>query len=82
MFYHYLDINKKASSFSCLLQIVLDHYAKQSKRELEAIEFQTQIKEIYFDSKQRYGAPKIHKVLESQGTKTSVKRVQRHMTKL
>ena len=46
------------------------------------MEFQAQIKEIYFESKGRYGAPKIQKVLESQGTKTSLKRVQRHMTKL
>ena len=53
-----------------------------SKRKLEAMEFQAQIKEIYFDSKGRYGAPKIQKVLESQGTKAILKRVQRHMTKL
>lgn len=45
------------------------------------MEFQAQIKEIYFDSKQRYGAPKIQKVLESQGIKASLKRVQRHMAK-
>lgn len=44
--------------------------------------FQEEIKAAYFDSKKRYGAPKIQKVLEKSGTKASLKRVQRHMAKL
>lgn len=53
-----------------------------SKRELEMAAFQEEIKSIYMESKKRYGAPKIHKVLEASGIKTSLKRVQRHMAKL
>jgi putative transposase len=34
---------------------------------------------IWTDSKSRYGAPKIHKVLINQGNKISLKRVQRYM---
>lgn len=44
--------------------------------------FQKELKSIYEESKKRYGAPKIHKVLEASGIKTSLKRVQRHMAKL
>lgn len=44
--------------------------------------FQEEIKAAYFDSKKRYGAPKIQKVLEKSGTKAILKRVQHHMTKL
>lgn len=51
-------------------------------RELEMAAFQEKIKSIYMESKKRYGAPKIHKVLEASGIKTSLKRVQRHMEKL
>lgn len=53
-----------------------------SNRELEATKFQKEIKEIYFESKKTYGAPKIQRVLISRGIKTSVNRVQRHMVKL
>lgn len=53
-----------------------------SKRELDNLKFQENLKEIYFDSKKRYGAPKIQKVLASKGIKTSLKRVQRYMSKL
>ncbi len=56
--------------------------AKPSKRDIEILSFQEEIKKIYFDSKQRYGAPKIQKVLESKGIIASLKRVQRHMAKL
>lgn len=44
--------------------------------------FQEEIKTVYFESKKRYGAPKIQKVLEQSGTKASLKRVQRHMANL
>ena len=38
------------------------------------------IKSIWIESKARYGAPKIHKVLINQGNKISLKRVQRYMS--
>lgn len=37
---------------------------------------------IYFDTKRRYGAPKIHQVLLSKGWHVSLKRVQRRMAAL
>ncbi|MER2460491.1 IS3 family transposase, partial [Bacillus subtilis] len=37
------------------------------------------IKEIHEESKMRYGAPKIHKILQKGGFKVSLKRVQRLM---
>jgi len=44
--------------------------------------FEASIIKIYEDSKKRYGAPKIHKLLNQQGHKISLKRVQRIMKKL
>ena len=38
------------------------------------------IKQIWTESKSRYGAPKIHKILNSRGIKVSIKRVQRYMS--
>ncbi|WP_434631829.1 IS3 family transposase [Thermoanaerobacterium thermosaccharolyticum] len=38
-----------------------------------------EIKEIYIESKCRYGAPKIQKALESSGKYISLKRVQHYM---
>ncbi|MBF8982607.1 IS3 family transposase [Lutibacter sp. B2] len=38
-----------------------------SKRQLEAQKLKAEIKAIYLESKKRYGAPKIQKVLESIG---------------
>jgi len=43
---------------------------------------QKDIKAIYFESKKRYGAPKIHKKLLEQGTHVSLKRVQRYMASM
>ena len=40
------------------------------------------IKQIRFESKRRYGSPKITKVLNQEGIKVSQKRVARRMKKL
>ena len=53
-----------------------------SNRELENQKLDEAIKEIYYASKKRYGAPKIQKVLFSKAIKVSLKRVQRRMTLL
>ena len=50
-----------------------------SKRQLEAERLKKEIRNIWVESKSRYGAPKIHKVLISNGEKISLKRVQRYM---
>lgn len=55
---------------------------KPSKREKFNKYLQDKITEIYNDSKQRYGAPKIHRELKRQRINVSLKRVQRHMNKL
>lgn len=51
-----------------------------SNREIEARELKHAIKDIWIESKSRYGAPKIHKVLLQQGKHISLKRVQRYMS--
>lgn len=53
-----------------------------SNRQLEKQRFLVEIKKIWLDSKSRYGAPKIHKVLETRGESISLKRVQRYMKEL
>ncbi len=50
-----------------------------SKRQLEMKKLKAEIKQIWTESKSRYGAPKIHKTLISRGIKVSLKRVQRYM---
>jgi len=40
----------------------------------------TEIHQIWTESKSRYGAPKIHKILANRGIKVSIKRVQRYMS--
>ncbi len=45
-------------------------------------ELDEKIKQIYFESKRRYGSPKITKVLNRKGIKVSQKRVARRMKKL
>lgn len=50
-----------------------------SNRRKEYEEFGRKVKQAYEDSKQRYGAVKICRVLNDNGTTCSVKRVQRHM---
>ena len=55
---------------------------KPSNREIENKKLDEAIKEIYYASKKRYGAPKIQKVLLSKTIKVSLKRVQHRMTLL
>ena len=52
---------------------------KISKTEIRREEIKKEVKSIYKDSKCRYGAPKIHKVLESKDVKCSMQLVQRIM---
>lgn len=52
-----------------------------SNRERENKELTKRIIEIHTDSKQRYGAPKIHIILQQEGYSVSLKRVQRLMAK-
>jgi transposase len=53
-----------------------------SKKALAFVRFGEQVASAYADSKGRYGAPKIHRVLRKAGIACSVKRVQRHMQRL
>ncbi|MDE4541329.1 IS3 family transposase [Thermoanaerobacterium sp. R66] len=53
-----------------------------SKRQKEANKLKQEIRTIYFESKYRYGAPKIQKALESRGKHISLKRVQRYMSSM
>jgi putative transposase len=55
--------------------------AVPSKREQENKVYTERIRNIYEESKQRYGAPNIHHVLDQEGVKISLKRVQRLMNK-
>lgn len=50
-----------------------------SNRQREYEEFGRKVKQTYDDSKQRYGAIKICRILKGNGTPCSIKRVQRHM---
>lgn len=50
-----------------------------SKRELDNQVFRANIKNVYDESKKRYGAIKIHQKLVAAGIPCSIKRVQRHM---
>lgn len=50
-----------------------------SNRQKEYEEFGQKVKQAYADSKQRYGAIKICRILNDGGTPCSIKRVQRHM---
>ena len=50
-----------------------------SNRRQEYEEFSRKVKQAHEDSKKRYGAVKICRVLNDSGTPCSVKRVQRHM---
>ena len=51
----------------------------ESKWKLENQQLLERIKEIYFDSKRRYGAIKVHHQLIKEGFSVSLKRVQRLM---
>ena len=50
-----------------------------SNKQEEYEEFGRKVKQAYDDSKRRYGAVKICRTLNDNGTPCSVKRVQRHM---
>lgn len=50
-----------------------------SNRQREYEEFGRKVKQAYDESKQRYGALKISRILNDSGTPCSIKRVQRHM---
>lgn len=50
-----------------------------SKRQKENAEFATAVRDCFYESKQRYGAVKLQRVLEENGYPRSVKRVQRYM---
>lgn len=53
----------------------------ESNRDRENREYTDEIIKIHKESKKRYGAPKIHEMLEKQGYKISLNRVQRLMKK-
>ena len=53
-----------------------------SARAIENQKLDTDITAVYFATKRRYGAPKIHQELLSQGWHVSLKRVQRRMSVL
>nr|WP_304441956.1 IS3 family transposase [Thermosipho sp. 1063] len=55
---------------------------KKSDREKFNEILDKKILKIYNDSKKRYGAPKIYKILEKQGIKVNIKTVQKRMKKL
>ena len=54
---------------------------KESNRDRENRELTQRMIEIHKESKQRYGAPKIHHLLVQEGFQVSIKRVQRLMRK-
>src|SRR5699024_6978785 len=53
-----------------------------SNRDKENQQLTNRILEIYHESKRRYGAPKIHYLLNQEGYNVSLKRVQRLMKKV
>ena len=57
-------------------------HRKPSRYEQENKTLDQEIINEYTASKRRYGAPKIHKILENKGLSISLKRVQRRMKKL
>lgn len=52
------------------------------KTQISNDKLDSKILKIYYDSKRRYGAPKIFKVLRNEGETVSLKRIQRRMTVL
>lgn len=54
----------------------------ESKREKRRRKLEKRIRKIFLDSRRLYGSPKIHKVLQKQGTKVSEKTVARIMKEL
>lgn len=52
-----------------------------SNRQREYEKFNSQVKQVFDESRQRYGSVKICRVLNQNGIPCSLKRVQRHMTR-
>lgn len=59
-----------------------DSKHKPTKTQISNDELDSKILKVYYDSKRRYGAPKIFKVLQNEGGTASLKRIQRRMTVL
>lgn len=59
-----------------------DSKRKPTKTQINNNELDSKILKVYYDSKRRYGAPKIFKVLRNEGETASLKRIQRRMTVL
>ena len=59
-----------------------DSHQKPSRAQISNDELDCKILKAYYDSKRRYGAPKICKVLQSGGETASIKRIQRRMAAL
>ncbi len=55
---------------------------KPAKTQVSNNELDSKILKVYYDSKRRYGAPKIFKTLQNEGETASLKRIQRRMTVL
>jgi putative transposase len=55
---------------------------KQSKRDKRRKKLERRIRRIFLESRRLYGSPKIHQVLQKQGTKVSEKTVARIMKEL
>lgn len=53
-----------------------------SNKQLEYQAFSQMVNNKFYECKQRYGVIKLQRVIESEGTKCSIKRVQRHMVNL
>lgn len=59
-----------------------DSHHKPSKTQMNNDELDCKILKAYYDSKRRYGAPKVYKVLHAEGETASLKRIQRRMATL
>lgn len=55
---------------------------KPTKTQVNNDELDSKLLKVYYDSKRRYGAPKIFKVLRNEGESASLKRIQHRMTVL
>lgn len=55
---------------------------KRTRRREENEHLDHEILRVYYDSKRRYGAPKIYRILKAEGVKASLKRIQRRMAEL
>ncbi|PEY28146.1 IS3 family transposase [Bacillus cereus] len=87
--HQFIDYQKETHSVHMMCQTLgiarSSYYQSQhkteSKRSRENKKLTKKIKQIHQDSKERYGAPKIHQTLLEQGVQVSIKRVQRLMKK-